>query len=139
MNKTEEKPINLHSIRYKNSMKPIDWAYYTKFYPEKTKAIQALRLDTGLGLAEAKKVVEEIFARLEQGEVEQRKPNPEYVPRKERPVFSEYQQTYKSANASPKKKTKAKKVIGLGCLSVAYIFAGTIFKLTEEYSGKKRK
>ena len=34
----ENKKINLYNIRYKNSMQPIDWAYYTKFYPEKVKA-----------------------------------------------------------------------------------------------------
>lgn len=65
----ENKKINLYNIRYRNSMQPIDWAYYTKFYPEKVKAIKELRMDTGISLKDGKDVIEEIFARLERGEV----------------------------------------------------------------------
>ena len=65
----KEKIIDLYSLRYRNSMKLIDWVYYTKFYPEKTKAIKAIRLDTGISLAEGKAAIEEIFARIERGEV----------------------------------------------------------------------
>ena len=68
----EKQKINLCNIRYKNSMQPIDWAYYTKFYPEKAKAIRELRIDTGVSLSEGKDVIEEIFARFERGEVQQR-------------------------------------------------------------------
>ena len=77
MAKDTNKKIDLYSIYYKNSMKPIDWKYYTKFYPEKAKAIQALRLDTGLSLTDAKAVMDEIFSRLEKGQVEKQPSNAE--------------------------------------------------------------
>ena len=83
----ENKKINLYNIRYKNSMQLIDWAYYTKFYPEKVKAIKELRMDTGISLKDGKDAVEEIFARLERGEVQQRPANAE-APYKEPEVSS---------------------------------------------------
>ena len=83
----ENKKIDLYNIRYKDSMKPIDWAYYTKFYPEKVKAIKELRMDTGISLKDGKDAVEEIFARLERGEVQQRPANAE-APYKEPEVSS---------------------------------------------------
>ena len=113
MANTQNKQVNLHNIRYKNSMKPIDWAYYTKFYPEKTKAIQALRLDTGLGLKEAKEVVEEIFARLEKGEVEKRKVNAEYQAPKNQHAhyYNEYQGVDAATKEDLKKSRKSYRVL----------------------------
>lgn len=122
----ENKKIDLYNIRYKDSMKPIDWTYYTKFYPEKTKAIQALRLDTGLSLKEGKDVVDEIFARLERGEVQQRPANAE-APYKE-PDIS-YGEGLKNVGK------------GAGCclFSIFYIIIGVIFSLAGINIGKKRR
>ena len=139
MANTQNKQVNLHNIRYKNSMKPIDWVYYTKFYPEKTKAIQALRLDTGLGLKEAKEVVEEIFARLEKGEVEKRKVNAEYQAPKNQQAHYYSDSEYQGVDAATKEDLKkAGRVTGCCLLAIPYIFFGVIFKLVEMYSGKKR-
>ena len=117
--KKNEKNVDLYSIRYKNSMKPVDWTYYTKFYPNKPNAIQALRLDTGLGLAEAKDVIDEIFARLNRGEVKQREANAEHV-------------------IEPNTTTKdTLKKAGKGAAAVggltAYFGLGVIAKLTSKY------
>ena len=62
----ENKKINLYNIRYKNSMKPIDWSYYTKFFPDRDRAVQALCMDTDLKKSEANDVVTEIFGRLKE-------------------------------------------------------------------------
>ena len=59
-------------------MQPVDWKYYTKFYPDKAKAIYQLRLDTGLTLKEAKEIIDEIFLKIENGEVERRADNTVY-------------------------------------------------------------
>ena len=122
----ENKKIDLYNIRYKDSMKPIDWTYYTKFYPEKTKAIQVLRLDTGLSLKEGKDVIDEIFARLERGEVQQRPANAE-APCKE-PDIS-YGEGLKNVGK------------GAGCclFSIFYIIIGVIFSLAGINIGKKRR
>lgn len=120
----ENKKVNLYNIRYKDSMQPINWAYYTKFYPEKVKAIKVLRVDTGLSLAEAKEVIEEIFSRLERGESQQRPANAE-APYKAQDVS--YGEDLK----------KAGKVTGCCLFSVFYIIFGMIFNLTGKYSGKK--
>ena len=126
MAKDTNKKIDLYRIYYKNSMKPIDWKYYTKFYPEKAKAIQALRLDTGLSLTDAKAVMDEIFSRLEKGQVEKQPSNaePSYQPSKE-----SYKEDLKTAG----------KVTGCCLFGIIYIFFGAIFKLTSEYSGKRRR
>ena len=140
MSTVDDKRINLYNIRYKNSMKPIDWAYYTKFYPETAKAIHALRLDTGLGLKEAKKVVEEIFARLERGEVEQRKANAEYVGSKKYHGSDYNTGEYRGMDPDTKEDLKkAGKVTGCCLLAIPYIFLGVIFKLAGMYTGKKRR
>lgn len=122
----ENKKIDLYNIRYKDSMKLINWTYYTKFYPEKTKAIQVLRLDTGLSLKEGKDVIDEIFARLERGEVQQRPANAE-APYKE-PDIS-YGEGLKNGGK------------GAGCclFSIFYIIIGVIFSLAGINIGKKRR
>ena len=122
----ENKKIDLYNIRYKDSMKLIDWTYYTKFYPEKTKAIQVLRLDTGLSLKEGKDVIDEIFARLERGEVQQRPANAE-APYKE-PDIS-YGEGLKNVGK------------GAGCFlfSIFYIIIGVVFSLAGINIGKKRR
>lgn len=122
----ENKKIDLYNIRYKDSMKPIDWTYYTKFYPEKTKAIQALRLDTGLSLKEGKDVVDEIFARLERGEVQQR-------PAKAEAPYKEPDISYGEGLKNVRK--------GAGCylFSIFYIIIGVIFSLAGINIGKKRR
>ena len=122
----ENKKINLYNIRYKNSMQPIDWTYYTKFYPEKAKAIQALRIDTGLSLKEGKDVIDEIFERLERGEVQQRPANAE-APYKEPDVS--YGDGLKNVGK------------GAGCclFSIFYIIIGVIFSLAGINIGKKRR
>lgn len=117
--KNNVKSIDLYSIRFKNSMKPIDWTYYTKFYPNKTKAIQVLRLDTGLGLADAKVVVEEIFARLNRGDVEQRETNAEHIVESNRPKVSNLKKVGKGA------------VVAGGLAT--YMGLGVIAKLTSKY------
>lgn len=38
-----------------------DYSSYFRFYPNKIKAIQALRIDTGLNAAEAKKIIDQLF------------------------------------------------------------------------------
>lgn len=122
----ENKKINLYNIRYKNSMQPIDWAYYTKFYPEKSKAIQALRDDTGLSLTDAENVIKEIFARLERGEVQQRPANAE----------ASYKKPEVSSGEGLKNAGK-----GAGCclFSIFYIIIGVVFSLAGINIGKKRK
>ena len=122
----ENKKINLYNIRYKNSMQPIDWAYYTKFYPEKVKAIKELRMDTGISLKDGKDAVEEIFARLERGEVQQRPANAE-APYKEPEV---------SSGEGLKNVGK-----GAGCclFSIFYIIIGVVFSLAGINIGKKRR
>ena len=122
----ENKKINLYNIRYKDSMQPIDWTYYTKFYPEKAKAIQALRIDTGLSLKEGKDVIDEIFARLERGEVQQRPANAE-APYKEPDVS--YGEGLKNVGK------------GAGCclFSIFYIMIGVVFSLAGINIGKKRR
>ena len=122
----ENKKINLYNIRYNDSMQPIDWAYYTKFYPEKAKAIKVLRMDTGISLKDGKDAVEEIFARLERGEVQQRPANAE-APYKESEVYSG--EGLKNAGK------------GAGCclFSIFYIIIGVIFSLAGINIGKKRK
>ena len=122
----ENKKIDLYNIRYKDSMKLIDWTYYTKFYPEKTKAIQVLRLDTGLSLKEEKDVIDEIFARLERGEVQQRPAHAE-APYKE-PDIS-YGEGLKNVGK------------GAGCclFSIFYIIIGVVFSLAGINIGKKRR
>lgn len=137
----QKSPVNLYNIRYKNSMKPIDWVYYTKFYPEKTEAIQALHLDTGLGLADAKEVVDEIFSRLERGEAEQRKANAEYSSKRYNSTYNNHQYS-EINNSNEELKNDLKKVgmgIGCGCFSIIYIFFGVIFRLAGVSSGKKRR
>lgn len=122
----ENKKIDLYNIRYKDSMKLIDWTYYTKFYPEKTKAIQVLRLDTGLSLKEGKDVIDEIFARLERGEVQQRPANAE-APYKEPEVSSG--EGLKNAGKG-----------AVCCLfSIFYIIIGVVFSLAGINIGKKRR
>lgn len=121
-----DKKINLYNIRYKDSMNPIDWKYYTKFYPEKARAIQALRLDTDLSLTDAKFVIEEIFSRLEQGQIEKQPSNAEHTS----------QPSKKSSNEDLK---TTGKVTGCCLFSIIYIFFGAIFKLTSEYSGKRKR
>lgn len=117
--------MNLSNIYYKDSMQPIDWTYYPKFYPEKVKAIKELRLDTGLSLKDAKEVIEEIFARLERGEVAKCAPDTE----------SPYQKPEKPRGEGLKKAGK----VGGGCLFfIVYIIFGVIFSLTGRYSRKRR-
>ena len=124
MAKTEPKKVNLYTVRYKNSMQPIDWIYYTKFYPNKAQAIQQLRLDTGLSLSEGKDVIDEIFARVERGEVEKLPSNME----------STYQKPRNSSNEGLK---TAGKTTGCCLFGIFYIFFGVIFKLTSSYSKKR--
>ena len=126
MAKDTNKKIDLYRIYYKNSMKPIDWKYYTKFYPEKAKAIQALRLDTGLSLTDAKSIMDEIFLKVEQGQVKKQPSNAETA----------YQPSKESSNENLK---TAGKVTGCCLFSIIYTFFGAIFKLTSEYSGKRRR
>ena len=122
----ENKKINLYNIRYKDSMKPIDWAYYTKFYPERVKAIQVLRDDTGLSLTDAENVIKEIFARLERGEVQQRPANAE----------ASYKEPEVSSGEGLKNAGK-----GAGCclFSIFYIIIGVVFSLAGINIGKKRR
>ena len=122
------KNINIYSIRYKNSMKPIDWTYYTKFYPEKAKAIYALRFDTGLDLTDAKDVVEEIFTRLERGEAEQRESNAECK------IKNYSNRALFPRNGELKKMGKGALIIG-GLTT--YMGLGAIAKLTSKYMKKK--
>ena len=135
------KKINLYSIRYKNSMEPVDWKYYTKFYPNNAKAIQQLRLHTGLGLKEAKEVVDEIFARVERGEVERRVDNTEYS----QAAYDNYKKVNREETRNYYDNTEWKKVgaaagkgIGCGCFTILYLIFGTIFTLTGNYSKKRR-
>ena len=132
--------MDLYNIRYKNSMEPIDWGYYTKFYPEKVKAIHALRLDTNLDLKDAKEVVEEIFARLERGEVEQRKANAEHVASKKEKQFNCNYEEYNTINTYTEK-TSRNSSVHLGCclLAIPYIAIGIIFNLAGINVGKKRR
>lgn len=140
MSEKENKKINLYNIRYKNSMKPIDWAYYTKFYPEKLEAIRELWLDTGLGLKEAKEVVEEIFARLEKGEVEQRKANAEHDPSKKYDRLDYNYGEYKGINSTTKEAMKKCSILtGFCLLAIPYIIIGVIFNLAGIDFGKKRR
>lgn len=124
MAKTEPKKVNLYTVRYKNSMQPIDWKYYTMFYPNKSKAIQQLRLDTGISLSEGKDVVDEIYARVERGEVDVRPLNKE----------ASYQNTKASSNEGLK---TAGKTTGCCLFGIFYIIFGVIFKLTSSYSKKR--
>ena len=121
----EKQKINLCNIRYKNSMQPIDWAYYTKFYPEKAKAIRELRIDTGVSLSEGKDVIEEIFARFERGEVQQR------------PADAESPYKAPDVNYGEGLK-KAGKGVGCCLFSIFYIIFRAIFSLTGKYSGKRK-
>lgn len=136
MAKERNKSINLYQIRYKDSMKPIDWRYYTKFYPAKTKAIQGLRLDTGLGLAVAKEAVEEIFARLERGEVEKVPANTEYDAKMYAKDLHDSASSDTSAQADLKKVGQG---IGCGCIAIIYIFFRVIFNLAMPTKGKRRR
>ena len=124
----KEKVVDLNSIRYENSMQPIDWAYYTKFYPEKLQAIKEIRLDTGISLAEGKAAIEEIFARLERGEIEQREANAE-------------NKAVEYINESESTSDGTLKAIGKGALFtgglLAYVGLGIIAKLTSDYMKKK--
>ena len=104
------------------------------------KAIQALRLDTGLGLKEAKEVVEEIFARLEKGEVEQRKANAEYdASKKYRGADYNYVEHRGMDPATKEDLKKAGRVTGCCLLAIPYIFLAVIFKLAGIDLGKKRR
>lgn len=116
------------NICYKNTTAPVDWTYYARFYPEKTKAIQRLRLDTGLGLKEAKEIVEEIFSKHEQGTLGSGS---------SLNCISEnnYQNAPSSANEGWK---KAGKGMGCGCFTLIVVFLGSIFKLAGMYSGKRK-
>ena len=124
----KRKVVDLYSIRYKNSMKPIEWTYYTKFYPQKSDAIYALRLDTELNLTEAKAVVEEIFSRVERGEVELCEANTE----------NHVKEYVRESKSSSKRTLKAvgKGVVAVGGLT-AYFGIGVIAKLTSKYMKKK--
>ena len=142
MVKDNTKKINLYSIRYKNSMQPVDWKYYTKFYPNKPKAIQQLRLHTGLGLKEAKEVVDEIYLKVENGEVERRADNTVYSQAaydKHAQMRREDMMTYSSQKREKVKKSGPTigQGIGCGCFTILYIFFGTIFKVTSNYSKKR--
>ena len=138
---SRNKEGNLYTIRYKNSMQPIDWVHYTKFYPEKTKAIQMLRLDTGLGLKEAKDVVDEIFSRLERGEVEQRKPNAEYDPSKHPIEYNDFESSlFQGSSSAANDELKAVgKGIGCGCFTIVYFCISLIFKLAGIGTGRKSR
>ena len=142
MVKDNTKKINLYSIRYKNSMQPVDWKYYTKFYPNKPKAIQQLRLHTGLGLKEAKEVVDEIFARVERGEIERQEDNTEYSQAAYDNCYEmsrEEKGSYYDNDEWKTVGTAVGKGIGCGCFTVLSIFFGTIFTLTGNYSKKRRR
>ena len=96
-----------------------------KTEPNKAQAIQQLRLDTGLSLSEGKDVIDEIFARVERGEVEKLPSNME----------STYQKPRNSSNEGLK---TAGKTTGCCLFGIFYIFFGVIFKLTSSYSKKRR-
>ena len=86
-----------------------------------------MRLDTGLSLSEAKAVVEEIFARLERGEINQRE------------VFAENISKKGVYDSDVSVKDGLKKA-GKGALVVgglaAYMGLGVIGKLTSKYIKK---
>lgn len=54
-------------LRNRNTLKPTseinasDYNSYLRFYPNKVEAIQALRIDTGMGIVEAKGIVDTLF------------------------------------------------------------------------------
>ena len=138
--KKEEKKIDLYTIRYKNSMKPIDWGYYTKYYPEKVQAIYALRLDTNLSLADAQAVIEEIFDRIERGEVSKREipvDDPQEKKRRDEYAKTITDNYYGDNNSSVGKGIKAagKGMLVAGGLT-AYFGLGVIAKLTSKYMKK---
>ena len=128
------KKINLYNIRYKNSMKPIDWSYYTKFFPDRDRAVQALCMDTDLKNSEANDVVTEIFGRLINGEVEQRRANAEYSGTRYNSSYNDYSTKTSSFDSS----SNIGKGIGCGCFSILYLFFGAIFSLVGIYHGKKK-
>lgn len=131
----ENKKVDLYSLKYKNSRKPIDWTYYTQFYPNITEAIKVLRLDTGLGLKDAKDVIDEIFRRIEKEEIKLQK---SAVDNSEVEAARHEDKLIGAENRKKAAKTVGKGV-GLGIFTIGYTFFGTIFKLTEMYSGKKRR
>ena len=62
-NSKKDDTVQKNEIHKKKEQKSVD--YYSKFYPHKVIAIKELRLDTGMGLAEAKNVIEELFSKID--------------------------------------------------------------------------
>ena len=127
MSQIKKQPINLYNIRRKNSMQPIDWRYYTGFYPEKEVAATALHMDTDLSMEEAREVIDEIYNRVERGEVEIQERSTRY---------------FGDCNSDVEFKEDMKNVgkgVGCGGLVVIYIFLSAIFSLAGVTSGRKRR
>ena len=48
-----------------NFLDYINWGFYGKYYPDKLLAIKELRLNTDMGLKEAKDIIDELFQKIE--------------------------------------------------------------------------
>ena len=98
-------------------------------------------MDTDLSMEEAREVIDEIYGRVERGEVKPRKQNAQYSGTRRTNSYSNYGYS-NSYDADAELKEDIKKVgKGLGCgfLVVVYTFLSVIFALAGVSAGTKRR
>ena len=96
------------------------FASYMQYYPDKPKAIRRLRIDTGMGLAEAKQIVDSLFDDCEET----------CAPR-------DAKASARQENAQHIANTVARG-IGMAALATGYLGFRVIGMLTKRYSGRRR-